>query len=93
MTQRRQRRISVAGELSGSMVRTSLSPVLRFPSPPAEGIETHGPFVPYHPIIARQSSAATISDKFTALGIRTYVRSLQVLEDFATSSQLYLGWN
>lgn len=40
--------------------------------------ETHGPFVPYHPIKARSSSSAEIGDSFTALHIRAYIKSQQV---------------
>ncbi|KAF1847936.1 uncharacterized protein K460DRAFT_403252 [Cucurbitaria berberidis CBS 394.84] len=48
--------------------------------------ETHGPFVPFHPIKARQSSSARIGNVFTTLHTRAYLKSLQVptstLEEF-----------
>ncbi|KAJ4377624.1 hypothetical protein N0V83_000451 [Neocucurbitaria cava] len=61
-----------------------LGPMPNVPPPPPPPVddslitETHGPFVPYHPIKARQSSSAKIGNTFTARHIRAYIHSLQV---------------
>ena len=40
--------------------------------------EIHGPFVPYHPLKARPSSATEIGDTFSPFHIHKYIQSLQI---------------
>ncbi|KAF9691657.1 hypothetical protein EKO04_010436 [Ascochyta lentis] len=57
------------------------------PSPPPElpdmgegslSVETHGPFVPYHPIKARSTTAAWNDATFVTKHMRAYIESLQI---------------
>jgi hypothetical protein len=73
------------------------------PPPPAErllppqsqdssALDTHGPFVPYHPIRTRSSASVRSGDAFTALHMRAYITGLQIptstLDEFEYLLQL-----